>query len=452
MATNADQDALITQVDDLLLPFHEACKPRSEFRIGTEAEKFGVLAETGEPLPFDGERSVRRVLSELQSRFGWAATREYAEGDVIALHRDAGSITLEPGGQLELSGAPLPTTHATCREFRRHMAELREICEPLGIVWLSLGFHPFARLPELPRVPKLRYGIMEKYLPTRSSRALDMMFRTSTVQANLDYSSEADAIRKLRVSLALQPITTAMFANSPCYEDHLGSRLSERADVWLHMDPDRTGMLPFAWDRDMSFQRYVEWALDVPMFLIKRDAHVVQNTHQTFRTFLRDGSEGQRATMNDWKTHLNTLFPEVRLKNTLEMRGVDAQPTDLICALPTLWKGLLYDDLALEQAERLISPLNPANLEEVRPTIARDALRTRLLGRSLQEWSSDVVQIACDSLDRQARKNDKGESEAVHLSRLRAQVAEGKTAADIVRGRVAGATNFRAAVIEAARI
>jgi glutamate--cysteine ligase len=317
---------------------------------------------------------------------------------------------------------------------------------------LSLGFHPFARLPELPRVPKLRYGIMEQYLPTRGSRPLDMMFRTSTVQANLDYSSEADAIRKLRVSLALQPIVTAMFANSPCYENHLGSRLSERADVWLHMDPDRTGLLPFAWDREMSFQRYVDWALDVPMFLIKRGAHVVPNTHQTFRKFLREGSEGQRATVGDWKTHINTLFPEVRLKNTLEMRGADAQPTDLICALPSLWKGLLYDDRALEQAERLITPLNPSILDAARSEIARDALSARLLGRSLQEWASEVVQIAWDGLDRQARKNDKGETETVHLSRLRSQVAEGKTAATLLRSRVAGATDFRAAVIEAARI
>jgi glutamate--cysteine ligase len=450
--TNADHDVPLSGVDDLLLPFHEACKPRSEFKVGTEAEKFGVLVETGEPLPFEGERSVRRVLSELQSRFGWEEDREYEHGDVIALHRDEGSITLEPGGQLELSGAPFPTTHATCREFRRHMAEVREICEPLGIVWLSMGFHPFARLAELPRVPKLRYGIMERYLPTRGSRALDMMFRTSTVQANLDYSSEDDAVRKLRVSLALQPIVTAMFANSPCYEGQLSSRLTERADVWLHMDPDRTGLLPFAWERDMSFQRYVEWALDAPMFLIKHGAQVVPNTHQTFRTYMREGSEGLRATRGDWKTHINTLFPEARLKNTLEMRGADAQPTDLICALPSLWKGLLYDDRALEQSERLISPLDPASLEAARPAIARDALSAQLLGRSVHEWANEVVKIANESLDRQARKNEKGESESVHLSRLTSWVAEGKTPASVLRERVAGASNFRAAVIDAARI
>ena len=453
MATNSEQDdSVLSGPDDLLQPFYESCKPRSAFRVGTEAEKFGVLAESGAPLPFEGERSVRRVLLELENRFGWIADREYEHGDVIALLRNDASITLEPGGQLELSGAPHGSVHATCHEFRRHMAELREICEPLGIVWLSLGIHPFARLDELPRVPKLRYGIMERYLPTRGSRALDMMFRTSTVQANLDYSSEADAVRKLRVSLALQPIVTAMFANSPCYEGQLSSRECERADVWLHMDPDRTGLLPFAWERDMSFQRYVEWALDVPMFLIKRGAQVVANTHQTFRTFLREGSAGQRALRSDWKTHINTLFPEVRLKNTLEMRGADAQPTELICALPSLWKGILYDDRALEQSEALISPFNAALLQAARPEIAEKALGAKLLGRSLQHWANEVLQIASAGLGRQALKNDKGESEAVHLSRLSGLIAEGKTAASVLRSRVAPGANFRASVIEAARI
>ena len=452
MATNSEQDAIITGLDDLLRPFHEACKPRSAFRVGTEAEKFGVFADTGAPLPFEGERSVRRVLSELQSRFGWTAEREYEHGDVIALYRNSASITLEPGGQLELSGAPHENVHATCAEFRRHMAELREICEPLGVVWLSLGLHPFARLDELPRVPKLRYGIMERYLPTRGARGLDMMFRTCTVQANLDYSSEADAVRKLRISLALQPIVTAMFANSPCIEGKLSPRLCERADVWLNMDPDRTGLLPFAWERDMSFRRYVEWALDAPMFLIKRGATVIPNTHQTFRTFMREGSEGQRATRADWKTHINTLFPEVRLKNTLEMRGADAQPTDLTCALPSLWKGLLYDDRALDRAEQLISPLHVAVVQAARPEIAEKALGAQLLGRSLRAWAADVLEIARDGLTRQAQTNDKGENEVVHLSRLTSLVAEGNTPAALVRSRVSSAPSFRRAVIEAAKI
>jgi glutamate--cysteine ligase len=452
MAMNSEQDVVLTGLDDLLLPFTSSCKPAHEFRVGTEAEKFGVLVESGDPLPFEGERGVRRVLAELEQRFGWVGEREYEHGDVIALLRDNASVTLEPGGQLELSGAPHASMHTTCQEFRRHMAELREICEPLGIAWLSLGLHPFAKLDELPRIPKLRYGIMERYLPTRGSRALDMMFRTCTVQANLDYSSEADAVRKLRIGLALQPIVTAMFANSPFYEGRVSGRLCERADVWLHMDPDRTGMLPFAWERDMSFRKYIEWALDAPMFLIKRGAQVLANTHQTFRTFLREGSSGERATQADWKTHLNTLFPEVRLKNTLEMRGADALPTDLICALPSLWKGLMYDERALAQAEQLISPLSASLLQSVRPEIAEKALEARLLGRTLQAWAIDVMEIAQGGLERQAVRNDKGESEAVHLARLSSLLAEGKTAASVLRSRVSSAPNFRAAVLEAARI
>jgi glutamate--cysteine ligase len=222
--------------------------------------------------------------------------------------------------------------------------------------------------------------------------------------------------------------------------------------VWLHMDPDRTGMLPFAWDRDMSFRRYVEWALDAPVFLIKRGARVVPNTHQTFRTFLREGSGGERATLSDWRTHINSLFPEVRLKNTLEMRGVDAQPTDLTCALPSLWKGIMYDDRALAQAERVIEPLNPQNLQAARPEIARSALAARLLGRTLQSWASEVLEIARSGLDRQAQKNEHGESESVHLSRLNGLVAEGRAPANVLRSRVHAAASFHSGVIEAARI
>jgi len=452
--TNSDQDSIVLRgPDDLLRPFHEACKPESEFRVGTEAEKFGVLAASGEPLPFEGgDRSVRGVLAALQERFGWQPDREHAEGDVIALHRDRGSITLEPGGQLELSGAPHESIHATCREFRQHIAELREICDPLGVTWLSVGFHPFARLDELPRVPKFRYGIMESYLPTRGARGLDMMFRTCTVQANLDYSSEADAVRKLRVSLALQPITTAIFANSPLHEGKSRGRISERADVWLNMDPDRSGLLPFAWDANMSFQAYVEWALDAPMFLIKRGARVIPNTHQTFRQYLREGSEGQSATLTDWRTHLNTLFPEARLKNTLEMRGGDAQPTDLTCAMPALWKGLLYDAQALDRAESMISPLSPQLVQDARLEISRVGLQAKLASRSVQEWASELLALASAGLERHGIKNEKGETEAVHLTRLSALIADGKSAGSVLLDQIRGRSDLRAAVIEAARV
>ncbi len=452
LATHTGSDAPISNLDDLLTPFHEACKPRASFRVGTEAEKFGVLAESGDPLPFAGERSVQTVLTRLANEHGWTPEREHEEGEVISLRRGEASITLEPAGQLELSGAPHASIHDTCAEFRQHIAELAGISKELGIVWLSLGFHPFARDADLPRVPKLRYAIMERYLPTRGHRSLDMMRRTCTVQANLDYQDETDAMRKLRVALALQPVVTAIFANSPFYEGQRSPRLSERADVWLHMDPDRCGILPFAWERNISFQTYVEWALDVPMFLIKRDARVIANTGQTFRSFLKEGAQGERATMSDWKTHINTLFPEARLKNTLEMRGADAQPRDLVCALPALWKGLLDDDTALGLAENLMSPLHPQAVEAARPDIAVRGLQATLAGRPLQEWAAQLLEIASAGLVRFAVKNRDGQDESLHLARIKKLVAAGKTPAEQLLSQVDPHAGFRDQVMAAARL
>jgi glutamate--cysteine ligase len=447
----SDADVPISGMDDLLEPFHRACKPPSEFRVGTEAEKFGWLTDSGQALPYEGPCSIQGVLKVLADRFGWTPERERPEGDVIALRRDGASITLEPAGQLELSGAPLRTIHETRAEFEQHFAELREICSEQPIAWLSLGFHPFARQADLPHVPKLRYGIMESYLPTRGSRALDMMRRTCTVQANLDYASEADALRKLRVSLALQPVVTAMFANSPFYEGARSGRVSERADVWLHMDPDRSGLLPFAWEKDMSFRTYVEWALDVPMFLIKRKDHVTSNTEQTFREFMRDGRRGDRPVRGDWTTHLNTLFPEARLKNTLEMRGADAQPGPLLCALPALWKGLLYDETALSRAESLIGSLTPVLLESARPEIARLGLRAQLAARPLQVWASEVLEIAADGLSR-LREPNMEESEAIYLTGIARLIHEGRSPADALVAKVREGADFVAQVVAAARI
>jgi glutamate--cysteine ligase len=443
VAIHSDRDdVVISGMDHLLEPFHVACKPSSAFRVGTEAEKFGWLRSAKAPLPFIGPASVQTVLRSFVERFGWTPDREHPEGEVIALVREQSSITLEPAGQLELSAAPHASIHQTQREFEQHFAELHAISGALDIVWLSVGFHPFSAQAELPKVPKLRYGIMESYLPTRGSRALDMMRRTCTVQANLDYSSESDAVRKLRVGLALQPIVTALFTNSPFIEGRPSSRLSERADVWLHMDPDRTGLLPFAWERDMSFRAYVEWALDVPMFLVKHGNRVTANTSQTFRAFLRDGHQGERATLADWTTHLNTLFPEVRLKNTLEMRGADAQSQELTCALPALWKGLLYDETALAQAESLISPLNAALCEKVRPEIATYGLRAKLLDRSLQAWGNSVLEIARGGLERANLKNQQGESEAIYLQGLERLARDGESPASILRAQVPAGAEF----------
>ena len=442
----------VSSLDDLLEPFHSACKGTSDFRVGTEAEKFGWLVRERAPLPFAGEVSVQVVLRKLAERFGWKPEREHAQGEVIALLRDKSSITLEPAGQLELSAAPHASIHETHREFQQHFDELHAVFEPTTIAWLSLGFHPLAAHADLPRVPKLRYGIMEEYLPTQGSRALDMMRRTCTVQANLDYSSESDAIRKLRISLALQPIVTAMFANSPIYEGRLGPRLSERADVWLNMDRARSGLLPFAWDADMSFRRYVEWALDAPMFLIKRGGQVIPNTGQTFREFMRDGCRGERATLTDWRTHLNTLFPEARLKNTLEMRGADAQSRALTCALPALWKGILYSEAALARAEQLIAPLTPERMQALRPQLTTDGLRADLLGRPVSAWASEVLEISQLGLAQHNLRNERGETEAVYLEGLAALLRDGRCPADVLRTELQGQSDLTDAVVRLSAI
>jgi glutamate--cysteine ligase len=434
------------------LPFHTAQKPSSQWVIGTEAEKFGLLSDTLQPVPFAGPRSVQRVMVLLAERFGWQPEREQADAEVIALKRDNASITLEPAGQFELSGAPLRTVHETAAEFDTHLRELKGICEELGILWLSLGFHPFARHADLPHVPKLRYGVMEKYLPTRGPRALDMMRRTCTVQANMDYSSEDDALRKLRVSLALQPVATAMFANSPFIEGRIGPNLDERAAVWLGMDPDRSGLLPFAWERDMSFRSYVEWALDVPMFLIKHGTRVIPNTAQTFRQYMKDGVEGERATRHDWELHINTLFPEARLKRTIEVRGVDAQGHELTCALPALWKGMLYDPRALSQLESLITPLTAAVVQEARPDIARLALGAKLAGRPVLSWAEQVLDIALGGLERLGCRNASGQDERIYLKPLADRLARGQVPAHALLEAVRSGGDFHAQVVDHARL
>ncbi|HJK97963.1 MAG TPA: glutamate-cysteine ligase family protein [Polyangiaceae bacterium LLY-WYZ-14_1] len=420
----------ISGLDDLLAPFYEAETPRTEWRVGTEAEKFGVRVDDGAPLPFLGEGGVRRVLSELAERHGWHEVQEVEGGEVIALRRSGASVTLEPGAQLELSGAPQWCVHQSVAELQGHDAELRDLSKELGIVWLPVGFHPWALQDELPWVPKLRYGVMREYLPTRGRRALDMMRRTCTVQANLDYASEADAFRKLAVSLRAQPIVGAMFANAPFFEGQVTGRVSERIAVWNEVDPDRCGLLPFVWEGDGSYQRYVEWALDVPMFLVKRGGRVLRNTGQTFRTFLADGFQGARATQEDWVTHLNTLFPEARLKKTLELRGADTQETHLLGALPAIWKGLLYDDEALDAAAQLLSRLDPAEAMASRAAIADGGLRAQLGGRELAEWAAELCEIARAGLVRLDCRDRRGQDESVHLAPLIALVARGMTPAD----------------------
>jgi glutamate--cysteine ligase len=311
------------------------------------------------------------------------------------------------------------------------MRELEPISREMGVRWLGVGFHPLAARGDFTWVPKQRYSTMREYLPTRGAHAVDMMLRTCTVQVNLDYASEADAMRKMRVALALGPATTAMFANSPWKEGAPHGGLTYRGRVWLDVDPDRTGLLPGLWKRTARFEDYVEWALDVPMFVFKRNGHAVRNTGQTFRSFWKDGFEGHVPNGEDWKTHINTLFPEVRLKKTIEIRGADVQSTELACALPALWTAILYDDRALAEAEALVEGWTYDEVADLRQRVWREGLRAAHRGKALAEVAERVVAIAEGGLERRGIVDAaSGKDERIHLARLRRLVGEGRTPAD----------------------
>jgi glutamate--cysteine ligase len=449
MTTEPQDLEPIRRRDDLVAAFASACKPRSAWKIGPEMEKFGLIEASRRPLPYTGDPSVLRVLEALAEKFGWSPWRENAGAPVVALTRAGGaSVTLEPGGQLELSGAQSLTIHEVCAEGRAHMRELGPLSRALGIRWLGVGFHPLATRADFDWVPKQRYGIMRQYLPTRGAHALDMMLRTCTVQVNLDYQSEADAMRKMRVSLALAPATTAMFANSPWLEGKPHGGVTYRGRVWLDVDPDRSGLLPTLWKPRATFDDYVEWALDVPMFLFKREGLAIANTGQSFRRFAESGFEGHVATMADWKLHLNTLFPEVRLKNTIEVRGADMQSTDMACALPALWTGVLYDEQALGEAEALVEGWTYEEVADLRTRAWREGLRARFRGRPLADVASRLVAIADGGLERRGFLSASGKDERVHLTRLRQLVGEAKTPADVLLEGMDREKDVAAAIVE----
>jgi len=419
----------VTDPADLTEIFRAAEKPPSAYRIGAEAEKFGVIRATGAPL--DYEHGVTRVFASL-SRFGWTEERESEGAPVIALRRGAESITLEPGSQLELSGAALPDLHLIARELDQHLSELRPISEELDLVWLSVGFHPIARQADLGWVPKQRYGVMREYLPTRGHAAHDMMRRTATVQANFDFESEDDALRKLIVSLRLSPLIQAMTAHAPFEERRRSPLSSRRGEVWRHMDPARSGLIPPLWRGGrLGYRDYVEWALDAGMFLFKRGDSVFKNTGQTFRDFMAQGFQGERATIGDFRLHLNTLFPEARLKNTIEVRACDAQRGPLAHAVPALFTGILYDPRALAEAEELAMTFELESLEAARPELVKNALSARIGDRSAQRLAMDLVGIALGGLERRARLDAEGRDERRFLEPLAELVASGRCPADV---------------------
>jgi len=418
---------------DLVAFLERGCKPASEWRIGTEHEKFGFRLADHSPMPYEGPQGIAAFLTELGRRFGWAPVME---GDkIIGLHckQHTGSVSLEPGGQLELSGAALDTLHQTCGEVNTHLDEVRAVAADLGVGFLGLGFSPKWTLAETPRMPKGRYAIMTAYMPKVGSHGLDMMYRTCTVQVNLDFSSEADMVTKLRIGLALQPVVTAIFANSPFADGRPSGYLSYRAEMWRDTDPQRTGLLPFAFEDGMGFERYVDHALDVPMYFVYRDGRYVDVAGSSFRDFLDGRLEalpGERPTMGDWADHLTTLFPETRVKNYIEMRGADGGPWRGLCALPALWTGLVYDPDVMQAAWDLVKGWSVEDREALRDAVPRDGLRANIAGRTVQDVAKDVVTLAREGLAKRNNLNSSGDNETLYLDTVESVVWSGETAAE----------------------
>jgi glutamate--cysteine ligase len=390
--------------------------------IGTEQEKFGLVFDGDRLVPLNYEDHIAPIFQGLMDRFGWEVGEDRGtNGEVVMLSREGASITLEPGGQLELSGAPLPTVHHTCAEFTQHYNELHSVSEPLGIAFIATGFHPFATRDEINWMPKGRYEVMRRYLPTKGDRALDMMSRTCTVQANFDYSDEAECGRRLRTALAISPILTACFANSPVYEGRINGFASNRSDVWESVDPDRCGIPRFLFDEPFSFERYIEYALDTPMFFIKRKvdgkygyiAH-----HESFRHFMEHGlehaGERHRAQWGDWELHLSTLFPEVRIKPFIEIRGTDSVASRFVCSLPAMVKGLLYDDAACADAFEIIGDLD----YEARMDLWRRARKAGLRDDEVHDKAKRLLDLSRAALEARPELDQTGRTEARFLNNI----------------------------------
>jgi glutamate--cysteine ligase len=393
-------------------------KPREDWRIGTEHEKFGFRLGDLRPLTWDGPQGIEAVLKGL-TRFGWAPYEE--NGKLIALLKDGASVTLEPAGQLELSGAPLETIHATCCETTTHLGEVKTVAQELGVGFLGMGFQPKWKREDMPWMPKGRYKIMRDYMPRRGNLGLDMMTRTCTVQVNLDFASEADMIKKFRVSLALQPIATALFADSPFTEGKPNGYLSYRSHIWTDTDPDRTGMLDFVFAEGFGFERYVDYLLQVPMYFVHRDGQYIDASGQDFRQFMQGklpAYPGHLPTMKDWADHLTTSFPEVRLKKYLEMRGADGGPWNRLCALPAFWVGLLYDDTALDAAWDLVKDFTMAERNALRDGVPKHALKLPFRNGTVRDLALETLKIAGHGLKRRAILNPNGADEAVFLEPL----------------------------------
>src|ERR1700719_1517882 len=393
----------IERHDELVDWIAEGIKPKSQFRIGTEHEKFAFTLEAHQPVPYQGRRGIRSLLEGMEHLLGW---QPITEGDnIIGLFdvTGGGAISLEPGGQFELSGAQVETVHQTTGELMAHLAQVHEVARPLGIGFLGVGMAPTWTRAEMPRMPKGRYKIMTAYMPKVGTLGLDMMYRTCTVQTNLDFSSEADMVKKLRVSLALQPVATALFANSPFTEGKPNGFLSFRSEIWRDTDNARAGMLPWAFEDGMGFERWVDYALDVPMYFVKRGENYIDVSGSSFRDFFAGKNPalpGERPMLSDWANHLSTIFPEVRLKRYLEMRGADGVPWDRLPALPAFWVGLLYDDTSLNAAWDIVKGWTALERQSLRDDVPRLGFKARIKGRYIFEVAKECLVLAHSGLRR----------------------------------------------------
>ncbi|WP_425071813.1 glutamate--cysteine ligase [Sagittula sp. S175] len=409
------------------------CKPKDDWRIGTEHEKFGYCKDSLKPLPYDGERSIRAVLEGLRDRWGWAPVEE--GGHIIGLTKDGANVSLEPGGALELSGAPLETIHQTCDEVNEHLREVKDIADEIGVGFIGLGAAPIWSHDEMPLMPKGRYKLMDAYMPTVGTTGREMMRRTCTVQVNLDFGSEADMVQKLRVALALSPVATALFANSPFFEGKPVGVKSKRMQIWETLDDSRTGMLPFVFEEGFGFERWAEYALDVPMYFVYRDGKYIDALGMSFRDFLKGelpALPGEKPTLSDWADHLTTAFPDARVKKYIEMRGADGGPWRRLCALPALWVGLMYDQGALDAAWDLCKGWSAEQREALRLAATREGLQAEVDGISMHALAREVLEIAEAGLVARARPGAGGlvPNETHFLNALKESVESGKVPSD----------------------
>lgn len=440
MATDNGASSPIESRRDLIEALSRGNKPKSDWRIGTEHEKFVFDTKTLQPIPYAGDRSIKALLEGMARSPGWEPVLDGSK--LIGLKgADGGAISLEPGGQFELSGAPLENVHQTCAETGAHLKSLRAVAEPLGISFLGLGVTPDWSLDQIPQMPKSRYAIMAPYMDKVGTLGRSMMFRSCTVQVNLDFSSEADMVKKLRVSLALQPVATALFANSPFLDGKPSGYLSFRSNIWLNTDADRTGMLPFAFEDGMSFERYVDYALDVPMYFIRRNGNYINCAGESFKAFLEGKLPqlpGEKPTVADWEDHLSTIFPEVRMKQFLEMRGADCGPWKEICALPAFWTGLLYDQTALDAAWDLVKDWTETERHDIRQQVPTLALNTPIRDTTLGQIAREALAISKSGLDARNLQNWEGANESVYLHPLQVIAETGKTRAELLLERYYG--------------